>query len=109
MTKVKSLNIDKMAQTIHRMDNSVKVMDAKKALKLMLDVVETGLDSNQEVKFGDLFKLIPEWYEPRKQYNKFSKDGKGEVIELPERMLVKMKPLKRMQQVQRDSWKEDEQ
>lgn len=103
-----SMTISKASSMIHKNHPEIKVKDAKAVLEAYADLVEYAMDVGEEVKLSDVFKLYPEWQKPRKQYNGANSiyGGKGETINLPKRKLIKLKPLKRLQKVQRDSWKE---
>lgn len=99
--KVKSLNINKIASLIHKDYPELKVKDIKKTLDALQEMIEFGLDTGQEVKLGNTFKLCPQWLETRKQYDGISKKHKT----LPRRMRIKFKPLTRLHRVEKDSEK----
>lgn len=101
--KIKSLNLDKMASIVHQTDKNIKVKDAKKTLSILVDIMEMGLDSGQEVKFGDLLKVYMKDYPAREQYNPYGKTEAEKHKHLPPRKQAKVKPLKRLQKIEKES------
>lgn len=106
--RTKSLNKEVASSLIHKNHPELKAKDIRKTLDYLEDIIEYALDTGQEFKLGETMKLIPEKQKARKQYNGAGQlTGKKtkEYIDLPERVLIKFKPMKRLQKVQRDSWK----